>query len=269
MHLDRYLNHIGFTGKARPDRATLATLMQAQLHTVPFENLDQQLGIQVSTDVASAFAKVVDRRRGGWCFELNALFRWALTEIGFEVLTLAAHVGDNGESRDAPADHMVLRVDCEGIALLVDVGFGGSMIAPLPFDQTDHWQPPYTLAVTEEDDGYWRFSERVADGDRTAFDFRPVPVGEGYFDEISLALQTDAGSSFRRTLKAQRRYRDRHVILRGCTKITIAPDGTDQQVLGSGRALVDCLREDFDLDVPEIASIWPVVKQRHGELFGV
>jgi N-hydroxyarylamine O-acetyltransferase len=267
MNLDHYFNRIGFTGSPGPDRATLTALMQAQLQTVPFENLDQQLGIPVPTDVESAYTKVVEHRRGGWCFELNALFRWALTEIGFEVQTLAGHVGNKGESRTAPADHMFLRVDCEE-PLLVDTGFGGSMFEPISLFQANTLQPPYTLSVTGEDDGYFRFSEQLADAEPTSFDYKLTPVGDTYFDEISKSLQTDENSSFRRMLKAQRRYADRHVILRGCVEKIIGPQGTSEQVLTSGKALLDCLHNDFDLEVSETASIWPRISKRHEELFG-
>lgn len=267
MNLDHYLTRIGFTGNPRPDRATLTALMQAQLQTVPFENLDQQLGIPVPTDVESAYTKVVDHYRGGWCFELNALFRWVLTEIGFEVQTLAGHVGSNGESRTAPADHMFLAVDCDE-PLLVDVGFGGSMIEPIPLFQANTHQPPYTLSVTEEDDGYFRFSEQLADAEPTSFDYRLTPVDETYFDEISKSLQTDETSSFRRMLKAQRRYADRHVILRGCVKKTVGPHDARDQVLTSSEALVDCLHDEFNLDIPEVASLWSTISKRHTELFG-
>lgn len=267
MNLDHYLTRIGFTGNPRPDRATLNTLMQAQLQTVPFENLDQQLGIPVPTDVQSAYTKVVDHHRGGWCFELNALFRWALTEIGFEVQTLAGHVGRNGENRTAPADHMFLRVDCDE-PLLVDVGFGGSMIAPIPLFQANTHQPPYTLSVTQEDNGYYRFSEQLSGAESTSFDYKLTPVGDTCFDDISKSLQTDEESSFRRMLKAQRRYADRHIILRGCVKKTIGPQGMSEQVLTSSKALLDCLHDDFDLNVPEVAAEWSRIENRHQELFG-
>ncbi len=266
MNLDAYLHRIRFTGNPRPDRATLAALMQAQLQSVPFENVDQQLGIPVPTDVESAYAKVVQRRRGGWCFELNTLFHWALTEIGFVVETLAGHVGNNSESRAAPADHMFLRVDCEE-PLLVDTGFGGSMIEPIPLFQANTHQPPYTLSVTEQDDGWFRFSEQLAGGDPTSFDYRLTPVGDTCFDDISKSLQTDEDSSFRRMLKAQRRYPGRHVILRGCVRKDIGLAHMSEKVLTSSAALVDCLHDDFELAVPQIAAVWPTIRKRHEDLF--
>ena len=267
MNLDAYLRRIGFSGDPCPDKATLATLMQAQLGTVPFENLDQQLGIPVPTGVESAYAKVVHHRRGGWCFELNALLRWALTEIGFKVQTLAAHVGNSGETRSAPADHMVLQVDCEE-PLLVDVGFGGSMIEPVPLLQANVKQPPYTLSVTEECNGYFRFSEQLAAGEPTSFDYRLTPVDCTYFDAVSETLQTDEDSSFRRMQKAQRRYPDRHVILRGCVRKDIGPEGVSETVLTSSAELVGCLQDDFELAVPEIETVWPAIRRRHEQVFG-
>jgi N-hydroxyarylamine O-acetyltransferase len=97
--------------------------MQAHLLAVPFENLDVQLGVAVSTRPEDAYEKVVRRRRGGWCFELNGLFKWALTEIGFEVQSLAGVVGRVASEPPQEPDHLLLRVDCDE-PLFVDVGFG-------------------------------------------------------------------------------------------------------------------------------------------------
>ncbi|MGI9513743.1 MAG: arylamine N-acetyltransferase, partial [Anderseniella sp.] len=132
----------------------------------------------------------------------------------------------------------------------------------------DTRQSPYTLTVTEEDDGWFRFSEQLAGAEPDSFDYTLEPVGGTQFGDISQSLQTDPNSSFRRMLKAQRRYPDRHVILRGCVKKTIGSRCTSEQVLTSDQALVDCLYDDFGLDVPDVASVWPAIARRHEELFG-
>ena len=147
MDLSAYLDRIAFTGDPRPDRATLDALMHAHLMAVPFENLDQQLGRRVTTNLTAAYAKVVDRQRGGWCFELNGLFGWALAEIGFEVDSLAAFV-DRDPAAPRPASHKCLRVQC-GEPLLVDVGFGGSQLQPVPLRPGETQQPPYQFAISE------------------------------------------------------------------------------------------------------------------------
>ncbi len=266
MELSAYLNRIEFTGDPRSDRTTLDALMQAHLRRVPFENLDQQLGAHVSTDVQSAYKKIVEQQRGGWCFEVNTLFGWALSEIGFKVGYLAGHVGHNGSARSAPADHKFLLVECRE-PLFVDVGFGGSLFQSLPMAPVKAVQPPYTIDLSKEDAGYYRFTE-TANGEPVSFDFQPVPVKANHFEAINITLQTDDNSPFRRTLTAQMRRPDRHVVLRGRLLKTIKADGVEEAVLPSGEALVSCLKQQFGIDLPEAASLWPQIAARHYELFG-
>ena len=80
--LATYLERIGFYGSARSDLETPRALQSAHVRTVPFENLDVQLHRPVRLDLDSCFDKIVRRRRGGWCFELNGVMGWALREIG-------------------------------------------------------------------------------------------------------------------------------------------------------------------------------------------
>src|SRR5207248_8071509 len=70
--------------------------------------------------------KIVLRRRGGFCYELNGLFAALLEQLGFRVARLAGRV-----SVDSIAfDHMALRVDLDE-AWLADVGFGDSFVLTL------------------------------------------------------------------------------------------------------------------------------------------
>jgi N-hydroxyarylamine O-acetyltransferase len=126
LDLDSYLRRIGYSGSRSP---TLDTLRALQLHhplAIPFENLDTLLGNPVRLDVGSLERKLVQRRRGGYCFEQNLLFKHALGAIGFQVAALAARV-----VWERPADevrartHMVLLVGVGGVSYVCDVGFGG------------------------------------------------------------------------------------------------------------------------------------------------
>ncbi len=266
MNLDEYLDRIGFAGKPEPDFSTLESLMRAHLAAVPFENLDQQLGVPVSTDVQAAFDKIVRRKRGGWCFEVNALFGWALSEIGFQIQTLAGHVGRDETAGSSTADHMCLLVDCSE-RYLVDVGFGGSLIEPLSLASKRMAQPPYTVGITQAAGEYHRFTEQ-ADGKTSSFDFPLTPVGSNYFDAISQHLQTNENSPFKRTLTVQQRHATSHVVLRGRVLRRIGTGGSRESVLNSGRELADCIDSEFGLYIPEIASVWPKIEERHVELFG-
>ena len=135
MDVGRALARIGYSGPATPTLPVLAALQRAFLLAVPFENLDIHLGREISLDPDAVYAKIVGRRRGGFCYECNGLFHDLLVEIGFPVTMHSARMVE-GERVGAEFDHMVLRVDM-GAGYLVDVGNGRSCRTPLPLDGSE------------------------------------------------------------------------------------------------------------------------------------
>ncbi len=99
---------------------------------MPFENLDVHRGVAIVLDQPAILDKIVRRRRGGFCYELNSAFAWLLRELGFDVTFLSAEVARLGGRFDLPFGHLTLRVDIDGRSWLADVGFGESFIQPLP-----------------------------------------------------------------------------------------------------------------------------------------
>ncbi len=73
-----YLERIGHGWNLRPDLETLRSLHRAHVTSIPFEALDVQLGLVPSLELDAIFDKLVQRRRGGWCYEMNGLFGAAL-----------------------------------------------------------------------------------------------------------------------------------------------------------------------------------------------
>src|SRR5439155_12459989 len=102
------------------------------LRAVPFENLSIHLGEPIVLDEAELLDKLVRRRRGGFCYELNGAFAALLAALGFEVTLLAARVYGGGVL-SPPFDHLALPVDAPG-PWLVDVGFGRHSHYPLRLD---------------------------------------------------------------------------------------------------------------------------------------
>ena len=132
MDLECALDRVGHTGGRAPDLATLEALQRAFLLSVPFENLDIHLGRPITVTLEHAYAKIVEARRGGFCYECNGLFAAMLEALGFRVTILSARMALGG--RVSPEfGHMVLRVDLD-VPYLVDVGNGESCRAPLRFD---------------------------------------------------------------------------------------------------------------------------------------
>lgn len=123
--IDAYLERIGVARPARADLDALAAIQWGHVRSIPFENLDILLGEPIRIDLPSVAAKLIDRRRGGYCFEQNALLAAALRELGFEVTTLAARVRWMATAPTART-HMLLAVEASGQRWLVDGGFGGS-----------------------------------------------------------------------------------------------------------------------------------------------
>jgi N-hydroxyarylamine O-acetyltransferase len=134
-----YLARIAFTAPAhsefqRPSLALLRALHEAHMLGVPFENLSIHYGQPIVLRNELLFDKIVRRRRGGFCYELNGMFAWLLRELGFEVTLLSAEVAESGGTFSPAYDHLALLVHkVDGADWLADVGFGDSFRQPLRF----------------------------------------------------------------------------------------------------------------------------------------
>lgn len=134
MDVQAYLERIGYRGPLVPTAATLRALQIAHLQAVPFENLSIHAGQPIFLDEDALFDKIVARRRGGFCYELNGLFAALLRELGFEVDLLSAEAARADGTFGPEFDHMALRVRLAE-RWLVDVGFGDSFREPLRLDE--------------------------------------------------------------------------------------------------------------------------------------
>lgn len=130
MEIDAYLRRIEHVGDLEPSESTLRSLHRAHMFAVPFENLDIGLGRKITCDESRFLNKIVNERRGGFCYEMNGAFAALLRELGFQVTLLSARVS-GGDGSDGPEfDHLALRVELER-DWLADVGFGDSFVEPL------------------------------------------------------------------------------------------------------------------------------------------
>ncbi len=149
-----YLARIGYQGSLVPSMETLRGLHLSHVLTVPFENLDIQLGRPIALEPAALFEKIVTSRRGGYCFELNGLFALLLEDLGFAITRLAARVLYGAEGI-RPRSHQVLLVHLDGKRWIVDVGFGGQGLRePLPcVAGLEHRQGPDQFRLTTDERG--------------------------------------------------------------------------------------------------------------------
>lgn len=152
VDLDAYCARVGYDGPRAPTLETLGALVECHAAAIPFEAIDVLLGRGVDLAPAAVDAKLIGRRRGGYCFEQNGLFKRVLSTLGFAVEGLVARVRWMlpPDAPPRPRTHMALRVTLADTPWLADVGFGGhTPTSPLRLDirepqQTRHG--PFRLA---------------------------------------------------------------------------------------------------------------------------
>lgn len=142
MDLDAYLRRLDYQGSTAPTRATLDALSLAHVRAVPFENLDVLLGRGIDLSDEAVERKVIVDRRGGYCFELNALFARLLAALGFEVELLSARVRiQQPREVTPPRTHCFLRVTLDGTPWIADVGVGAASLTSALRLELDGEQP--------------------------------------------------------------------------------------------------------------------------------
>lgn len=247
----RYLDRLGVDveGRAR-DRTLLAELQTAHLIAVPFENLDVYHRRGTTTDPVTSVHKVVDRGRGGWCFELNGAFGWLLRELGYDARYVSCRVhGPEGWGPDF--DHCALVVTLGTVPWFVDVGFGDCCMVPVALVPGDHDGVPRHVRIRPADpsDGdRVVLAERFADGWEDQLEIDPTPRSMDEFAARSTFLQTEPGLAW--TAKP---FATRATAADG-SRVTLRPqvlrlrEGTGQFVDTAHDDFAVLLRERFDLD---------------------
>jgi len=139
MDIPAYLRRIAYRGPVTPSQETLRRLHYRHLQAVPFENLDIARHRRILLDPQAFVRKVVEDRRGGFCYELNGAFAALLEALGFPVTLLSGRVPREDGSESPEFDHLALRVDLDE-PWLADVGFGDSFLEPLRLTSRDEQQ---------------------------------------------------------------------------------------------------------------------------------
>ena len=252
--LDAYLARVGYTGPREPTLAVLSALHALQPSAIPFENLTPLTGAPVVLDIASLQAKMVAGRRGGYCFELNGLFKAALEALGFQVTGLGGRVRWMAppERPDGPISHMGLMVDLDDGPWLADVGFGGHMIAaPIRMTPDVEQQTPAGLLRLVPHGASLTLQTRFPDGWRDLYRFKDEAQSAADYEVYSWFTSAHPGSIFRSFLIAERLTPERRISLVN-TKLTerFADGRVVERVLGGPADLARVLSEDLGLASP-------------------
>ena len=265
MDLQAYLDRIGFSGPLRPDLATLRDLHRAHHLAVPYDALDVQLERPVSTDPIHAYAKIVGQRRGGWCYEMNGVFGWALGEIGFDFTRVAAGANMEIGGELLYGNHLILVVRLPEGLFMADVGFGDGPIEPYPIVEGPCSQGGFHFALERQEGDWWRLRNREGGGAKS-FDFKLDGSDEALMAGRCEWLRYAPESNFVLNAVVQRHTPDGYLLLRGRTLISVTMEGQTSRLLDDAGEYVAVLRHAFGLDLPEAAALWPRICARHEQV---
>jgi len=253
LDLDAYLARLGLDGPVPPTPRGLRRIHRAHALAVPFENLDILLGRGIDLDLEAIQAKLVRRRRGGYCYEHNLLFGAALERLGFGVMRLSARVR-MGSPHVRPHSHMLLRVEAEGTAWLADVGFGGEgLLDTLPFADGAVTSNPdgWNHALQSEETGDWVLRSLHPDGWFDLYAIGPEPQHRVDYEVVNWFLSTNPRSPFVTTLIAQRSTPELRLTLTDRRLVETRPDGAETVTELDDPGLVETLRERFGIPLDD------------------
>lgn len=241
MNLSAYLNRVNYPSTPSVSTETLTGLHRAHTLTVPFENLDVIRKVPIRLDPQRFYIKIVENNRGGFCYEMNGLFKQVLDEIGFESWFISCNVyvpALDIYGTDYGHVALITRVDEE--LYLVDVGFGDAFIEPLKLD----------FALPRLQYGTWyRFTqlpdeevllEKSADGENYTrmFKFKLTPRAFSEFAELCQFHQVAPQAPFNKQPLCSRPTPEGRITLTG-TSLTITKNGIKQEEVVQSEAEFD------------------------------
>lgn len=200
MNKKKYLQRIGAeNSQVSINIETLYFLQKQHLLSVPFENLDIHWKTPIVLDEEKFYRKIVEQKRGGFCYELNGLFNKFLEEIGFQNKIISARVSQGDGNFGAEYDHLAILTEIDGEEFLVDVGFGDFSAEPLKFvsdiEQTD---ANGTLLIKKRDDEYFEVLKKYGEEWKSEYIFKDIARDLAEFSEMCNFHQTSPESHFTR-----------------------------------------------------------------------
>ena len=247
MNVPAYLARIGYTGPVTPTAEVLRALHRAHMLSVPFENLDISRGRKIVVDQDACARKIVEERRGGFCYEMNGAFAALLQAMGFKVTLLSARVARQDGSFGPEFDHLTLRVDLDR-PWLADVGFGDSFVEPLRLlpgiaqkDGSQIYRITESASVLQLEK--WDAGEIWKP--QYGFTLQPRHIGE--FVEMCHYHQTSPDSSFTRKRLCTRATPDGRITLSDMKLLITRNANKEERTLSSQDEWRETLREHFDI----------------------
>lgn len=191
MDYKAYLARFNASTLIDPTVDNLFELQHLHMKQVPFENLDVGRRVPIYLNVETIYEKIVNQKRGGYCYEVNGLFHWLLGTLGYQAQLVAATVKRPNGVWAKSDTHVGIIAEINQQQYLVDVGFGVSPLLPIHLNEKEHTDIGGTYKVIQRDNNYFDLTKKEESGWRTLYRFdrnekRLVDFHEGcVFNQVS------------------------------------------------------------------------------------
>lgn len=244
-----YLKRIDYSDVIDVTDKVLTSLHKKHVFQIPFENLDVYYKRTFNLDIGRVYQKVVNSRRGGFCYELNLLFNWLLNEIGFSSRVIASRIFNEDGTVGPEFDHMSIYVKT-GKEFLLDVGYGDLFVTPLEikegvqFDgrnyfQIDKWNKNEYLILMS--------SDAISFSKKYTFSLDLVNISD--FDSICLDKQTNANSYFVKNVVCTRPTETGRVTIFNDKLIEKNGELRTEIAIQSDENFTRCLKDKFGIEI--------------------
>jgi N-hydroxyarylamine O-acetyltransferase len=247
MDTNAYLRRINYDCPLTANAETLRLLQVAHLRAVPFENLSIHSSEPIVLTDDALFQKIVSRRRGGFCYELNGSFAALLRALGFDVAMLSAQVANAAADFGPDFDHMTLMVTLAD-RWLVDVGFGDSFLEPLLLDEESEQLQGHRGYRIVRAGEHRMLTQRSNGGEwKPQYRFTLKPYQYPDYAEMCRYHQTSEQSHFTRSRICSRATPDGRISLSDLRFIESAGGRRQERLLTNEEEYATILRDHFGI----------------------
>ena len=253
MDLEKIRERINYKGEFKPTYQVLNILQKQFLLHVPFENLDIHLGIPIDYSFKNVFNKIVERKRGGVCYENNSLFYEILKNIGFQVNFISAEMYKGLPLKnDSNHRHMALTVRIDEEIYLVDVGNGKSFGSPIPIIKKAYSKGEDSDYIVDDFQNikalYFKDSNAGLTP-RYVFDLSPKERED--FKQACIYIETSPESIFRKNNLASLNREDGRITISGNNLISRKGSKTSTTEISSKEDFGKLLKSHFGIQLKD------------------
>ncbi|MGE6415224.1 arylamine N-acetyltransferase family protein [Planococcus kocurii] len=246
MNKEKYLARFNASAIQEYYLQDLTELQSLHMQNIPFENLDVMRHVPIYLNLEKIYEKIVNQRRGGYCYELNGLFHWLLSQLGYQAKLISATVQRPNGTWAKADTHAAILVEFDTL-YLVDAGFGDSTVSPIPLGGERHTDHSGTYRIEKVDDVYYDLIRENEENEKVLYRFSTDEKQLVDFHEGCVFNQVSKDSSFTHNDLVTRATQNGRITLSD-HQLTRSENGQKTKIELSPADKRNVLKEEFGID---------------------